>query len=609
MLRFGISRMPPEGSEDGEWLDSLLERGHGAVELPFVHGFPWNERRCGRFGRAAAERGMAVSVHAPYFAVLTVDDEDKRGKTLSALEHTMKLGKALGAHTIVAHTGYVKDRTPEQLHELVDEGITRIEPKVRTLGVALGLETSGSDRAFGSLGDIALIAGRFGFVRPVIDWAHVHAKSGGALTTKEAFASVIAFLRGEFPGWALDPLHTQFTDNEFGVHGEIRHVPYGSGSLRSAPLAEAAVEAGLSMIVISEAREEESHDAILADLRLGEGGARRAPTGAGRPVASAAINFPDPVTIERDGEAWITAGLDPPVKITNPDKVFFPDDGYTKGDLVQYYASIAPVLLPHLAQRALSMSRLPEGITGHMFYEKQRPGHTPEWIVTAPIHSTHRGEAIHFVTASDTSSLVWLANMACIEMHPWLSTVHRHEQPDFAIFDLDPMEGATWEQVVHVARLINVLLERLGLAGYLKTSGATGLHLYVPIGPGYSYRRVRRFVETLGRMVAAADPDSVSMEWDIPKRGPRVFIDHNQNVAGKTIASVYSVRPRPGAPVSTPILWEELDAIDPKAVTIATIWERLRRHGDLFAPVLTGGQRLEPAEAALGLPPLEEGEG
>ena len=353
--------MPPEGVEDAVWLDSLVDRGHDAVELPFVHGFPWNEKRCARFAAAASERGMAVSVHAPYFAVLTVDDEDRRVKTLAALEHTLKLGRALGAHTIVAHTGYVKDRTPEQLHELVDEGISRIEPKVRTLGVALGLETSGSDRAFGSLGDIALIAGRYSFVRPVIDWAHVHAKSGGALTTREAFTSVIAFLRAEFPGWALDPLHTQFTDNEFGARGEIRHVPYGNGTLRSGPLAEAAVEAGLSMVVISEAREEESHDGILADLRLGESIGQRGstPSGEGRPVATSPITFPDPVTIGREADAWVTRGLDRAVRITNPDKVFFPEDGFTKGDLIQYYASIAPIVLPHLARRALSMLAVP----------------------------------------------------------------------------------------------------------------------------------------------------------------------------------------------------------------------------------------------------------
>jgi bifunctional non-homologous end joining protein LigD len=155
--------------------------------------------------------------------------------------------------------------------------------------------------------------------------------------------------------------------------------------------------------------------------------------------------------------------------------------------------------------------------------------------------------------------------------------------------------------VTYVAELVNVLLERLGLAGYPKTSGASGVHVYVPLEPRYPYARVRRFVEALGRMIVAADPDTVTMEWDIARRGPRVFIDHNQNVGGKTIASVYSVRPLGGAPVSTPVLWEELGEATPDRFTMATVWPRLRQYGDLFAPVLEGGQSLEGAEAALGL--------
>ncbi len=606
MIRFGISGLPPEDGDDAAFLDRLVERGHEAYELAFVKGFPWKERRCAKFGALAAERGIALSVHAPYFAVLTVEEPDNRKQTLAALEHSMKLGRELGAHTIVAHTGYMRDRTPEQVHDLVDEGLERIEPKVRHLGVALGLETSGTERAFGSLGDIALIAGKFSFVRPVIDWAHVHAKSGGALTTRDAYLSVIAFLRQEFPGWAIDPLHTQFTDNEFGPSGEIRHVPYGAGSLRSGPLAEAAIQAGLRMIVISEAREQTSHDAILADLRAGEQVSRPAVPDDGRPLASGRVEFPEQVMVESEGDTFWTIGLDRRVRLSNVDKPFFPADGYTKGDLIQYYHAVAPLLLPHLASRGLSMARYPDGAAGDYFYEKQCPSHAPEWMVRAPIHSEHRGAPIEFCTAPDVESLMWVANLGCIEMHPWLSRVERPDRPDFAIFDLDPQEGATWEQVVYVAGLVNVLLERLGLAGYPKTSGATGLHVYVPLDPFYSYKRVRRFVETIGRMVAAADPDNVTMEWDIPKRGPRVFVDHNQNVGGKTIASVYSVRPRPGAPVSTPILWDEVGKAEPGEFTIATVWERLGRYGDLFAPVLRGGQRLEAAEAALGLDPGEE---
>ena len=600
MIRYGISGLPPDGN-DAEFLDGLVERGHGAYELSFVHGFPWKKDRCRSFGALATERDIALSVHAPYFAVLTVEDEERRAKTLSALEHTMKLGKALGAHTIVAHTGHVKGRAPDELHALVEEGLSRIEPKVRTLGVALGLETSGSDRAFGSLGDIAVISRKFSFVRPVIDWAHVHAKSGGALVDTAAFLAVIEFLRAEFPAWAIDPLHTQFTDNQFGPAGEIRHVPYGEGTIRAEPLGAAATEAGLRMIVISEAKDEASHDAILAALRVGEASARTTPKGDGRPVGSGLVRFPEIVRVAPDDDAFVTTGLDRGVRLSNVDKVFFPGEGFTKGDLIQYYVSIAPMLLPHLADRALSLNRFPDGIDGGSFYEKQCPSHAPGWVVTAPIFSTHRGAAIDFCTAPDRETLAWLANLGCVEMNAWLSRVERTGTPDFAVFDLDPQEGVEWDQVVYVAGLINTVLERLGLATYPKTSGATGLHIYVPLDPLYDFARVRRFVEVVGRMVETADPDAVTMQWDIAKRGRRVFIDHNQNVAGKTMASVYSVRPHPGAPVSMPIAWEEIGTVRPADFTIATIWDRLRLTGDLFAPVLTGGQRLEVPESALGI--------
>ncbi len=595
--------MPPEEIDNAEWLDGLVAAGHGALELPFVDGFPWNERRCKAFGELAAERGLAMSIHAPYFAVLTVEDEVRRKKTISAVEHSMKLVKALGGHTVVAHLGHVAERTPDHLHELVAEGLSRIEDKVRNLGVSLGLETSGSDRSFGSLGDIALVAAEFSFVRPVIDWAHVHAKSAGALTTAEAFIAVIEFLRSNFPGWVINPLHTQFTDNQFGPAGEIRHVPYGDGTLRAGPLAEAAVEAGLRMTVISEAREDASHSRILSDLRTAEATARPPPGIRGRPLASANIEFPDVVRIEEEGDAWLAAGLDRAVRVSNPDKVFFPDDLYTKGDLIQYYAAVAPVLVPHLEGRALSLSRYPNGITEDSFYEKQCPSHAPPWIGRAPIHSSHRGEPIEFCTVSDRESLMWVSNLGCIEMHPWLSRVERPDVPDFAVFDLDPQEGSTWEQVVYVAGLVNVLLERLGLAGYPKTSGSSGMHIYVPLEPIYTYRRVRRFVEAVGRMITSADPDAATLEWDIPKRGPRIFIDHNQNVGGKTTASVYAVRTVDGAQVSTPILWDELATVRPQQFTIRTLWERLTKHGDLFAPVLTGNQNIDAAEAALGISP------
>jgi bifunctional non-homologous end joining protein LigD len=606
MIRFGISGLPPEDVDDAEFLDGLAEQGHEAYELAFVQGFPWKERRCARFGELAAERGIALSAHAPYFAVLTVEDPERGKQARAALEHTMKLGKELGARVIVAHTGYGTGRSPEELHAHVAEGLERLAPKLRHLGVALGLETSGTERAFGTLGDIALIAKDFPFVRPVVDWAHVHAMSGGALTSTEAFASVFAFLRAEFPGWAIEPLQCQFTDNLFGPKGEIKHVPYGEGSLKVTPLVEAAVAAGMRMVLISEQHDDPSHAAIHREIVAALEAARPSAGADTRELASGRVDFPDAMQVIAEGDAFPLLGVDRSLRLSNVDKTFFTDAGYTKGDLLQYYASVAPLLLPHLADRAIVMARFPDGAEGDWFYEKEAPSHKPVWLPTAPIYSSVREAPINFVTAPDLESLLWIVNMGAIEIHPWLSRIERPDRPDFAIFDLDPAEGAEWQQVVDAARHVNLVLERLGLAGYPKTSGATGLHVYVPVEPEYSYRRVRRLVETVGRLLVAADPESITMEWDIPRRAGKVFVDHNQNVGGKTIASVYSVRPRSGAPVSTPIRWSELDQVQPGDFTIATVWDRLQRHGDLFAPVLRAGQRIEAAEAALGLEPLDE---
>ena len=599
MIRFGISGLPSDTDDNGAWLDGVADQGYRAVELSFTKGFPWKERRCAAFGKAAAERDIALSVHAPFFAVLTVQDEDNAKKCRAALEHTMKLGKQLGARVVVAHLGSTHDEAPEVLLTRIRAHLDWMEPKVRHLGVALGLETGGKTSQFGSLGDIALLAGEYSFVRPVIDWAHVHAMSGGALTTKESFAAVIEFLRSQFPGWMIDPLHCQFTDNVFGQAGEIKHVPYGEGSLRIGPLVEAARELGLRMNMISEAREPASHQAMLQEINATLAAAER-PDRPGREVSSGAIDFPDPVSVITEGNHATPIGLDRPLRLSNIDKPFFPE-GYTKGDLIQYYASMAPILVPHLQDRAIVMARFPDGADGESFYEKQAPGHQPDWMPLAPIHSSVRGEAIEFVTASDRESLMWLANMGCIEIHPWLSKIQDVDHPSYAIFDLDPANGAVWRQVVDAARLVKTLLDGVGLAGYPKTTGSKGIHIYVPLEPIYTYERTRRWVSTVGHLLSKANPDDITMEPNISRRAGKVFVDANQNVGGKTIASVYSVRPFAGAPVSAPVLWEELDDVGARSFTIANIWDRLQRYGDLFTPVLEGGQRLETAEAAVGI--------
>ncbi len=599
MIRYGYSGLPREGTSDKQFLDGLVERGFESFELAFTRGFPWKERRCAGFGQEAADRGIRLSVHAPYFAVLTVADEDRAKQCRGALEHTIKLGAELGARTVVAHLGSRRGQEPDTLIDRMRRHLDWIGAKVDGLGVPLGLETTGRVSHMGSLGDIALLASDFPYVRPVVDWAHIHAISQGGLRSEEDFAAVLGFLEESFPAWKTNPLHTHFSDVLYGEMGEIRHIRYGDGSLRVEPLIRAARTAGMRMTVISESRDSWSHGAIHAELRS----TLRASSpgdGDGRPVASGSVDFPVVPRAAENSNGFTLSGYQRPLRLSNLDKTFFPD-GYTKGDLISYYTSIAPLLLPHLEDRAIVMARFPDGAEGASFYEKNAPGHQPEWMEIVPIESATRGGEINFVTAFNVESLMWLANMGCIEIHPWLSRRRHLDREDYAVFDLDPAEGATWDQVVSVARLLRVALERLGLRGYAKTSGSRGIHVYVPLEPVHDYRRVRTFVERLGNLLEAANPDNVTMDRYIPRRKGKVFIDSGQNRAGATIASVYSVRPRPGAPVSTPVRWDELDRTHPEDLTIATVWDRISRFGDLFSEVLEGGQTLDQAEPALGL--------
>ena len=599
VIRFGISHTPDDGFDDDAFLDDLAARGHTAFELAFTAGFPWKERRCERFGALAAERGIAVSIHAPYFAVLTIPDEDRSKQCVAAIEHTMKLCEALGGTVVCAHLGSRGDHSPDELMTMISSRLDWIGSKVGHLDVALGLETSGTHDGFGTLGDIALLSGSYPFVRPLVDWAHVHAVTGGALTEPEAFEAVFGFLTENVDGWKMAPLQTQFSDNIFGPKGEIKHTVYGEGSLRVGPLVVAADRVGYDMVVISESRDDASHRAIQAEMEaaIADLPARRA----GSPIVATLSAAPKPVHVvaEKGGKSRLVGGPRP-LTLSNLDKVFFPD-GTTKGDLIQYYASVAPLLLPHLARRPISMSRYPDGIEGQSFYEKRAPGHQPDWMKKGVVASESMGGEIDFLLASDRESLMWFANMGCIEMHPLHSRISSLERPDYAIFDFDPAERSTWDQVVTGTMLLRQALDGLGLSGYPKLSGSRGMHVYVPLAPVHTYERVRRFVDGVGRLLAAANPEDITMELNIPKRAGKVFVDANRNAAGQTVASVYSVRPRPGAPVSAPITWDEVETMQNGRIDIRNLWSRLSERGDLFRPVLIGRQTLDAAEAALGL--------
>ena len=309
--------------------------------------------------------------------------------------------------------------------------------------------------------------------------------------------------------------------------------------------------------------------------------------------APAAVRREDPATAEEDG-----------VKLSNLDKLFWQDEGITKGDLIDYYRAVAPVLVPHLRDRPFTMRRYPDGAYGKAFFQKDAPKHMPEWIPRFHVQVSTRERPpkkrwIDAPLVNEERALLWMANMGCIDMNAWYSRVDRPDRPDFVLFDLDPSPDVGFPETVQVALLVKEALDALGLVAFAKTSSAEGIHVLVPVERRYTYAQTREFCEIVAGAIARTHRGLATTEWSKAKRRG-VLIDANQNGEGKTIASVYSVRPRPGAPVSTPLRWEELDeSLDPAAFTMDVVLDRIRRHGDLFEGVLTTRQRLEPALRAL----------
>jgi bifunctional non-homologous end joining protein LigD len=319
------------------------------------------------------------------------------------------------------------------------------------------------------------------------------------------------------------------------------------------------------------------------------------------------VDLPRPLPAERRGDAWWVEVEDRELRLSNLDKVFWPEEGYTKGDLVAYYLNVAELILPYLRDRPLTMKRMPDGIAGDFFYEKTAPSHTPGWVARCPVRSEDsRDGVIGYLMVQDLATLLFVANLGCIEMHPLHSRCGSVEVPDYLFFDLDPME-APFEAVRTVALHVRAALGALGLEGYPKTSGATGMQVYVPVEPGYSYHQVRDFVGAAGRMIEKADREHVTMAWKIERRTGKVFIDHNMNRSGANIAAAYSLRPEPAATVSTPVTWDEVeDGITPQDFRIDNVCERFQRVGDLFEGVRTRPQDLTHALEALGLPSARE---
>jgi bifunctional non-homologous end joining protein LigD len=317
------------------------------------------------------------------------------------------------------------------------------------------------------------------------------------------------------------------------------------------------------------------------------------------------VRFPQPLAAERQGEAWWMEVDGRELRLSNLDKVFWPDEGYTKGDVLGYYYNVSGLILPHLLERPLTMKRMPDGIRGNFFYEKSAPSHTPDWLPRCPVESEDaKTGIIDYLMVEDTAGILFVANLGCIEFHPLHSRCASVESPDYLFFDLDPFPPITFDDVRAVALHVKAALDALGLTGYPKTSGATGMQIYVPVEPGYTYEQVRDFVGAVGRMILQADRERVTMAWQVSKRAGKVFIDHNMNRAGANIAAVYSLRPEPGGTVSTPVTWKEVEkGITPQDFTIETVWKRFARVGDLFEGVRTKPQDLRPALEAVGLSP------
>jgi bifunctional non-homologous end joining protein LigD len=315
------------------------------------------------------------------------------------------------------------------------------------------------------------------------------------------------------------------------------------------------------------------------------------------------VDLPRPLEARRDGDAWWFEVDGRELRLSNLNKVFWPEQGYTKGDVVAYYLNVADLLVPHLEGRPLTLKRMPDGIEGGFFYEKTAPSHTPDWMDRCKVASEDSKHGIiDYLVANDTASVLYVANLGCIEFHPLHSRCDDVGHPDYLFFDLDPFPPYTYEDVLTVARHIKVLLDQLGLNAFPKTSGATGMQIYMPLARGrYTYEQVRAFVGACGRLIKNADPERVTMAWKIADRTGKVFIDHNMNRSGANIAAVYSLRPEPRAPVSTPLSWDEVEegGFVPTDFRIDNVWGRFERVGDLFDGVRTQTFDLTSALEAL----------
>jgi bifunctional non-homologous end joining protein LigD len=282
------------------------------------------------------------------------------------------------------------------------------------------------------------------------------------------------------------------------------------------------------------------------------------------------------------------------VRLTNLHKPFWPELGITKGDLLRYYLSVSRWLIPHLKDRAMVMKRYPNGWNGPFFFMKRTPEGAPAWLKTCSI--LHKSKnLIDFPMVQDVASLLWVVNLGCIDLNQWYATCDDYNVPDYLHFDLDPVPGADFAKVRETALMVRDNLAKLGMKSYPKTTGSKGIHVYVPIVRGPEQKRVWKFAKDFAKAMETLDPKLVTAEYRIAKRpAGRVLVDYNQNAWGRTLASVYSVRAKPGATVSTPVTWEEVEGgIELDDFTLRNVPARLAEVGDLFKPLLQARGRFD----------------
>jgi bifunctional non-homologous end joining protein LigD len=289
-------------------------------------------------------------------------------------------------------------------------------------------------------------------------------------------------------------------------------------------------------------------------------------------------------------------GIDP----SNLDKLFWPNQGYTKGDLIEYFDAVSPFLLPELRNRPLTVIRYPDGVEGPRFFQKNTPSYAPSWVKTATFHAGSAGRDVSYTLCNSKRTLLWLANQATIELHPWLSRVDHIERPDVLVFDLDPPEGG-FDVAVEVAFVMREVLDGFGLTAVAKTSGSKGIHLCIPIQRRYDYRTVRAAAQFLAGRVEERIPDVTTTAFRKAERAGRLFLDNGRNAPGAHVVAVYSPRARETASVSFPVPWDDLKSIAPQDFTIANVPEILSREGDRWKQLMPPAQVLSRLLRAAGL--------